>query len=282
MEHILETLSRRYPQLLFPISDGVSKSFAYRRAVLLGKEHTGTLDFTMCEKDRLVRLDTPVGTAEALLLYNRADFEKCACALGNRCEPKELPKSVGAFMISGLTNWEKVRSGLARHSECENNGLIDWERLRAVGCDYKDKIILLSSGYYSGVAPETVGIQAEEWIEKSITIRMYHELAHFICRTRYPKNIDAIRDEIFADMAGIVAAFGHFDINMAKTFLGISGTTISENGRIRYYVKDCDERSVCDEANFWLSWLEKRVEPTQKEKINDLIMSVFDEMVSNN
>ena len=267
--------------MLFPVSDGVSKSFAYRRAVLLGKEYTGTLDFTMCEKDRFVRLDTPVGTAEALLLYKRTDFEKCACALANRCEPRAFPKSVGAFMISGLTNWEKVRSGLTQHRECENNGLIDWERLRAVGCDYKDKIILLSSGYYSGVAPETVGIREDEWIEKSITIRMYHELAHFVCRTRYPKNIDAIRDEIFADMVGIVAAFGYFDVDMAKKFLGISGTTISQEGRIRYYIKDRDENAAHDEANFWLSWLKKRIEPTAKEKINDLIITVFDEMVSN-
>lgn len=280
MEHILETLSRRYPQLLFPISAGISKSFAYRRAVLLGKEHTGTLDFTMSEKDRFVRIDMPVGTAEALLLYNREDFEKCACALGNRCEPKELPKSVGAFMISGLTNWEKVRSHLAEHGECENNGLIDWERLQSTGCNYKDKIILLSSGYYSSVAPETVGFQEEEWIEKSITIRMYHELAHFVCRTRYPKNTDAIRDEIFADMVGIVAAVGYYDTNMAKIFLGISETAISEEGRIRYYIKDRDERIVRDEAIFWISWLENRIEPTKKENINDLIINIFDKMVS--
>ena len=264
---------------MFPISPGVSKTAEYKDAVYRGKDYAGALGYSLSEKDRFICVDTPVGQAEVLLLHNREDFEKCACALGNRCEPRELPKSVGAFMIGGLINWEKVRSHLEKHKECEMFGWIDWERMRSTGCDYKDKIILLSSGYYSGISPETMGLSEDAWTEKSITIRMYHEIAHFVCRTLHPKEIDAIRDEIFADMIGLVAAFGHYDVEMAKTFLGIHDTTVSENARLRYYLKDQDLHTVIRTARFWTSWLASRTE-TEEESINDYIINIFQEMLS--
>lgn len=280
MEHILAALSRRYPQLLFPIATGTSSSSEYRDAVYFGKRYKGSLDYSLSEKDRFMRVDTPVGSIDVLLLYNRKDFEKCACALANRCEPKIIPEAIGAFMISGLINWEKVRKYLNKQpeEECFVNSYV-WNCLRKNNCDYLDRIILLSSGWYSGIAPEMIGLSNEDWTEKSITIRMYHEIAHFVCRSHYPKNIDVIRDEVFADMIGMIAAFGHYDVDMAKVFLGIDGTEISENARIRYYLKNHDACSGCKEISFWVSWLAKRLTEQKQENICDGIVNIFEEML---
>ena len=280
MEHILFKLSNRYPQLLFPIAVGTSTSSEYRDAVYFGKKYKGSLDYSLCEKDWFRCVDTPAGAIDVLLLHERKDFEKCACALANRCEPKTIPESVGAFMISGLINWEKVRKHLNKQpeEECFVNGFV-WNWLRKNHFGYLDRIILLSSGWYSGITPEMIGLSKEDWAEKSITIRMHHEIAHFVCRSRYPKNIDAIRDEVFADMIGIVAAFGYYDADMAKVFLGIDGTMILENARIRYYLKNHDEYSAVKEILFWISWLENRLAEQTEEDVDNLIVNVFDEML---
>jgi len=279
MEHILEKLSHRYPQLLLPVAAGMSKSPAFTDAVYRGKRYDGVPDYSLSEKDRFSRVDTPAGPVDVLLLHERVDFEKCACALANRCEPKPLPRSVGAFMISGLTDWEKVRKYLDKgpQEEClVNSFLLNW--LKRDHPDILSRIILLSSGWYSGIAPERLGLSGEDWTEKSVTLRMYHEIAHFVCRSRYPKDIQAIRDEVFADMIGIVAAFGRFDAEMAKVFLGIDGDTVPDTARIRYYLKDRDEGSAVSEAEFWISWLENMAADRPEKEIDDLIVGLFDEM----
>lgn len=262
MEHVLVTLSHKYPQLLFPIAPGTSKTIEYRNAVYLGKKHNGILDYSLSEMDWVRRVDTPAGIIDILMLDNRLDFEKCVCALANRCEPKIIPETIGAFMISGLINWEKVRK---YHGE------------QVMG-DYYDRIILLSSGWYSGLAPEAVGLSNEDWLEKSVTIRMYHEIAHFVCRSRNPENTSVFRDEVFADMIGMVAAFRYYDTDLAKIFLGIHNTEISETARIRYYLNNRNEKTVTEELNFWISWLKNKIAVASKE-IDNLIVDVFDEML---
>jgi len=262
MKHILSVLSRRYPQLLFPIVAGISTSSEYRDAVYFGKEHAGSIDYSMSEKDKFMRVDTPVGSIDVLLLYNRKDFEKCVCALANRCEPRVIPETVGAFMISGLINWEEARK---HHNEQMKK-------------DCYDRIILLCSGWYSGVSPEKVGLPNQDWLEKSIIIRMYHEIAHFVCRSLYPNNIDSIRDEVFADMIGMIMAFGNYDYHRAKLFLGIEDTEILDNARIRYYLNNQKETSVINEVEFWISWLCERQNCTTGD-IFELMIRTFDEMV---
>lgn len=272
MEHCLFKLSSRYPQLLFPISKGISESLDFKEAVWYGKEYNGILDYSFSEKDQYLCIDTPAGTAELLLLYNRDDFEKCVCALANKCEPKDIPPSVGAFMISGLINWEKVRRN------CKNNiNELTLKLLKFSGCEIFDRLILLSSGWYSGITPEKIGCSADEWTEKSITIRMYHELTHFICRSLYPKNIDVIRDEIFADMIGIVVAFGYYDTDLAKLVLGISDTGLSKSGRINYYIKNKETNVLLEEVNTWISLLERKVK-TPVGDINMFIINLFEEI----
>ena len=143
--------------------------------------------------------------------------------------------------------------------------------------DCHDRIILLSSGWYGGVAPEMIGLSNEEWIEKSITIRMYHEITHFVCRSRHPENIDVIRDEVFADMIGMIVAFGYYDADMAKMLLGIKDEKILENARVRYYLKNDNDHSVSEDVRFWTSWFVKKLGDHAEEDINNIIINVFEE-----
>ena len=257
-EHILQTLSRRYPQLLLPISDETRHSEAYRDAVLCGEELEGTPDFTLSHKDTFEVADTPAGRIEVLSLSERADFEHCFRALAYRCENAEIPPTTGATIISGLINWEKIR----RHQEeYLAAGGDDWDgefrRFTAVRENYRDSIILLSRGYYSALSPADAGYSEKEWRELSYTIRKYHELAHFVSQRLFPENKNALRDEVLADMNGIVAALGHFDAELAGKFLGVIGGSYVPGGRLENYVSAEELPSAVSRAAEMLAILDR-------------------------
>ena len=267
-EHVLEILSRRYPQLLFPLGYDTKDTPEYRNAVGRGVPYHGKLAFTLSEKDRLMTAETPAGKAEMLLLDDRQDFERCVCALAYRCEPREIPASMGAVTVGGLINWEKIRRYLREYAA--NNGKDPDAAFRLFTADinnYTDRIILLSSGWYSAVAPETVGLPAEEWREKSVVIRQYHELTHFVCRTIYPDDIDVVRDEILADMIGIMAAFGDYDDRLARMFLGIEGDRYC-GGRLENYVKRREPAEAVTFANDLIARLKEKT----RSRTDDLFL----------
>ena len=222
MEHCLEILARRYPQLLLPIEEGISKSEEYRNVCLRGQECYRPITFSKDPGDCLQTIKTPAGSVEVLTLRKRDDFVHAGQCLGSKCEPVEIPDSTGAMAIFGLNNWDKVRAGLD---------------------NYKDSFIILSSGNYSNVSNRDIhkvsngeiDLSEQEWVEKSITIRKYHELTHFVMRKLYPEDISFIRDELIADCVGLIAAFNKFDIRLLKLFLGIETNTYREGGRLQNY-----------------------------------------------
>lgn len=220
--HCLEELAHKYPQLTLPIKEGMKNTEEYRDICLKGVPSPYKLDFTFNNKDSLETINTKVGDIEVLSLRDRNDFIHAVRALGNKCEKVEVPDSTGAIFISGLNNWEKVRANL------EN---------------YKDSIIILSSGNYSNVSNKAVfnvtsgeiNLTKEEWTDKSIIIRKYHELTHFIMRKLHPEDIKPIRDELIADITGLIGAFGYFDERLLKLFLGIESNTYRKGGRLENY-----------------------------------------------
>ena len=229
-EHALTILSRRYPQLLLPVRNGEKDTDEYKNAVLRGEKVNASLNFSLNEKDSLSTVSTPAGDAEVLFLYDRTDFEHCIKCLAYRCEDKPVPPSMGATTLSGLINWEKLRP----HMESDE----EFARFTSDKSNYLDTIIILSSGPYSAVSAADMNLTDDEWTEKSIVIRKYHELTHFISGRLFPDNKEALRDEIVADMAGIVSAFGFYDTDAARRFLGIEGETYREGGRLQNYVEE--------------------------------------------
>ena len=222
MKHCLEILANRYPQLLLPCKEGISKSEEYKNICLRGEECIYPLTFSKNPDDFLETVETPAGSVDVLSLRDRQDFVHACRCLGHKCEPVEIPDSTGAMALFGLNNWEKVRAGLD---------------------NYKDNFIILSSGNYSNVSnldiyKETDGqinLSEQDWINKSITIRKYHELTHFVMRKTYPDDISFIRDELIADAIGLISVFGYFDTRLIKLFLGIESNIYREGGRLQNY-----------------------------------------------
>lgn len=251
--HCVDILAKRYPQILMPIEEGISKTEEYRNVCLRGQECNRPITFSKDEHDSLETIETPAGSVEVLSLRKREDFVHACRCLGNRCEPVEIPDSTGAMALFGLNNWEKVRAGM------EN---------------YKDSFIILSSGFYSNVSNEDVCSQTgikltqEEWIEKSITIRKYHELTHFVMRKTYPDDISFIRDELIADCIGLICAFKEFDIRLLKLFLGIEGEKYREGGRLQNY--EGGDKENIPEILKMIDELKNKVRKYEKEDVNTI------------
>lgn len=223
--HPIDILVKRYPGLALPIKEGMRDSLDYKRVCLRGEDFGAPPIFNKTNEDRLETVETPAGSVDVLYLADREDFVHAYRALGYRCEPAPIPKSTGAVTLFGLNNWEKVRALSIPLDMAEKSA-------------YKDTMILLSKGAYSNVSHTQVGFSESEWLEKSFTIRKYHELTHFISRNLFPENKEAIRDEIMADMMGIMFAAKSYDVQMAKIFLGIEGEEYRKGGRLENYVAE--------------------------------------------
>ena len=93
MQEDLIRLSRRYPQLQFPIRAGMRQTEAYKNAVLGGELPDAEPDFRCPAEIRCQTADTPAGRAEIVYLGDREDFLHAYQALAYRCEPTVIPDS---------------------------------------------------------------------------------------------------------------------------------------------------------------------------------------------
>lgn len=271
-EHPIILLSRQYPQLLLPIQSGQKDTETYKDTVLRGNIPDLRPEFTMSDEDALSDEVTPAGTVQVLLLSKRVDFEHALRCLAYRCEPVEIPLSLGATSISGLINWKKIHGHMENY---ERNGGSDlsaeFSRFTADKSNYLDNLILLSSGEYSNVPAEQVGREKADWLNTSVAVRKYHELTHFYCRKRYLDNKDALRDEILADMIGILAGFGYYDTAAARCFLGIEGENYREGGRLQNYVEREELVNAVSRANRLIDLFSDVVEQFKGESVFQLI-----------
>lgn len=252
METISYTLARCYPQLLLPVTAGMSSTEAYKNAVLRGFFSEAEPIIPDTAADTFEQVDTVVGSVGIWTLAKREAFVLAVQALAYRCEPKPVPDAVGAQYIGGLINWEKIRAHkMQYHSEGGQDWNQEFRRFTADKGNYTDSLIILSTGFYSNIPPEEVGLSPQEWKQKSMVIRKYHELTHFVYRKAYPGDIDVIRDEVLADCVGIQAAFGSCNRELAERFLGIRDGQALSDGRIRHYVSESALPSAIHRALFW-------------------------------
>lgn len=245
----IRTYVYRYPQLTITPEPGRSKSEAYKDIVLRGNlPNNYTSSFSGTEEDCIFQFFTPVGEAEVLYLANRKDFETCVQVLGYKCEPKDIPASMGAIYIGGINNWRKI---LAHKKEYLEAGNSDWnaefKRFTSNAKNYKDTVLLVSKGNYSMVPASEAGYSEEEWLDNSLTIRIYHELTHLVCRKQYPGKENPLRDEIVADCMGICKALGYYNTLLAEKFLGVEGAHYRGGGRLENYVKEKADLLRCHE-----------------------------------
>lgn len=249
--HVIERLAEIYPQLyLDPDRDPIE---SYQAIVRRG-EQPQTRDLSRYRsdpRDRIEMVDTPVGPVETVFLYDRGDFERfIRNMMAAKKGPQQIvPKTQGAATIVAF-NWPKIfahKKGFLLEAELKGVADPDWNaefrRFTADKSNYQDTLIVLSAGPYSNVAAADAKMPEEEWLEKSIIIRQYHECTHVICRKRWPDKIDAVWDELVADAIGIYAAYGRFDAGLEEKFLGIRGGEYT-GGRLENYIDQIDAERI--------------------------------------
>lgn len=253
----LALLTQRYPQLTLAVKAGMSQSDEYKAITQRGRMPVALpYTFSDCEATKLYTEHTEAGDVEILVLPDRGDFVRFVQVMAYRCEPREVPPSMGAITINNINNWRRIE---VHKNEYLQSGKTDWEeefkKFTAVPQNYRDSIIALSNGAYSALPyTETSCESDEEWIRASLTIRKYHELTHFVSRRLFPDNKETLRDEVIADSVGIVAAFGKYDISLAQRVLGIYGDEFRSGGRLSNYTECHEELAL---------WVARAIELTE-------------------
>ena len=250
---VFPVLQRVLHQLRFPVRDGISQTEGYRAATrrgdlsALGADGLFEGGLQLVDPDRL-RLDlhpTPAGSIPVLTAPVREDFVALVQALTRRNEPTPLPDSMGALMVSGYNNWDRVR----RYREAweAEGGDGSWgsafQSLIPQRDLYQDRLILLSEGPYSGVPASAFGLSESDWIQTSHVIRREHEVAHYYCRRALGAMQHNAFDEVLADAYGIVQATGTYRPDWHRRFLGLrgDGTLPEEGGRLWNYRADLSD-----------------------------------------
>ena len=239
---VLPVLAEIYPQMY--LAPGDKGAEAYKTVVRYGKVPAvkSLSHFIMDERDSCIMESTPAGEIMIVTLHVREDFETFLNIMAKKCVANEIPASQGASIISGIINWQKIKTHKEEYikSQLARGSQPDWasefKSFTAKKSNYLDALIVLSVGEYSGIPAEHFGFKQEEWIEYSHKIRKAHECTHFICRKKYPAQIDAVWDEVVADAVGIIAAFGRYDLVLEEIFLGIDENGYV-GGRLENYVR---------------------------------------------
>ncbi len=244
---VWSTLKNALVQLNFPVQEGISQTDFYRAATLKGTDPQTIPEATglvLQEPEKLgLRLHQSLaGTIPVLLPGNRSDFEALVRALTKRNEPQAIPASMGACMIGGYNNWDRIRhyrqqwfiknpdncSEVAWQKEFKN--LIPQKEL------YRDCFIILSNGFYSDVAAEAINLTEAEWREFSLTIRLEHECTHYFTRRLFGSMQNNLLDELIADYRGITAVLGYYRADWFLRFMGLeSFPKYRASGRLQNY-----------------------------------------------
>ncbi|QFS52029.1 DUF7005 family protein [Nostoc sphaeroides] len=244
---IFEVLKKRLVQFRFPILEGISQTQAYRDATCRGvtvddmAEATG-LVLQQPEKLQLILHQSLAGTIPVLLAGNREDFVSLVQALTRRNEPQLVPDSMGACIVSGFNNWDRIhqyrQQWIAENpTNCsETSWLVEFKQLIPQKQLYQDKFIILSDGFYSNVSASEIGIDESQWQQLSVKIRLEHECTHYFTRRLFNSMRNNIFDEIIADYRGIIAAIGYYRADWFLRFLGLeSFPNYREGGRLQNY-----------------------------------------------
>ncbi|MFN6487496.1 MULTISPECIES: DUF7005 family protein [unclassified Nostoc] len=239
-------LRRVLVQLRFPILEGISQTEAYRSATRKGVSVDGMAEATGLLLKQPERLQLTVhqslaGAIPVLLTGNREDFVSLVQALTMRNEPSLVPASMGACIVAGFNNWDRIRRYRKQWQQnspncSEAEWTAEFKRLIPQKELYQDQFIILSDGDYSNVSASDVGLSKQQWRHLSLTIRLEHECTHYFTRCLFNSMRNNLLDELIADYRGIVAAIGNYRADWFLRFLGLeSFPDYREGGRLQNY-----------------------------------------------
>lgn len=239
-------LRARLVQFNFPVRAGISSESEYRAATLRGvlpaAAARSELQLTRPDRLRILVHRSIGGGVPVLVTGERGDFEFLVQALTARGEPRPVPSSMGACLVSGLNNWDRIHAhrrawetatGTTGNETAWNE---EFARFRQSKAQYQDRLILLSQGPYSGVAGQNLELSDKEWLELSHRIRLEHECTHYFTLRVFGKLQHNIVEELVADYAGLVSACGRYRANLAARFLGLEDfPRYRRGGRLENY-----------------------------------------------
>ena len=243
---VLPALARRLVQLRFPIEAGISQTAAYRAATRRGiapDDSQPPLALDDPDGLDLVLYLTLAGRVPVITCRARADFVTLVRACSCRNEPEAVPGSMGACIVNGLNNWDRI-ARLRSAMESRRGAPFDdagWaEALREIVPQkglYQDRIIILSREPYSAVPAAEIGMSDPDWCEQSVAIRREHEATHYFTLVAFGVMRNNLFDELIADFAGLVRTRGRYDAGLALRFLGLEAyPAYRPGGRFENYL----------------------------------------------
>jgi hypothetical protein len=240
-------LRERFLQLCFPIREGISQDAVYRRATLQGiwpaaAEAGSELPLNDPAGLELTLRQTLAGRIPILTVRDRADFASLVRAFTCRNEPTAVSSAMGACVVTGLPNWDRVTRYRALWTASQPSaGGGDWaEEFKHLASRkelYQDRFIILSNGSYSGIPAEAAGLDESEWPRQSLVIRREHECTHYLMHRVLGSMKNNLQDEVIADFVGLVHAFGDYRADLALRFFGLECyPAYRAGGRLEMYL----------------------------------------------
>ena len=195
---------------------------------------------------------TPAGRIPVVYAQDRRIFEKLTAMLSMEDEERTLPLSVNAFTIP------------AKHPMFAGH-----------------RVICLAKAGYSALSGKDAGYGDEEWMEKSATIRLHHECCHYFTLRVLGGMKNHALDEVVADCAGQLAAFGRYDASLQRKFFGLQDGGIAPGGRLGFYVKRLPEgavplvcRKVEEALNSLEGYLARNAETARADRRPELVVKL--------
>lgn len=171
----LTVLKNKLVQLNFPVKEGISKSSGYQTAIGRGPDAVLMPGATGIELEEPGNIEvylyqTIAGRIPVIQVRNRKDFETLVRVFFYKNEPVSIPPSMGACMIKGYNNWDRVKKYKEKwHSDNgykENMDFLwrfEFEKMKSRPELYQDIFFLLSDKEYSNVPAWMLGIPEAEW-----------------------------------------------------------------------------------------------------------------------
>jgi len=173
-----ETLKKYLIQLQFPVQKGISKTEEYINSTLRGKLKLSEPNLAL-QKPELIEFElydnNIIGKVPVIIVPNNDDFNAIICALSNKNEPQELPRSMGASFINGINNWDRIHQ--LKTNWLKKNPYGNWvkhfkDHVLSKPHLFKDQLIILSTKEYSGTKSESISVSNNVWKSSSLIIRI--------------------------------------------------------------------------------------------------------------
>jgi hypothetical protein len=231
-EGAFAALKRRFVQLQFPIRAGISGEEPYRNATRKGHFQEAARFAPGLELERPADLQlaicpTMAGRIPVVVAGCREDFVALVRAFAERNEPAPVPESMGACIVKGFNNWDRVAAYRRRWERAqvgptdEQAWAEEFQRLIPQKELYQDRFLILSRGPYSAVSAAAAGAGERAWLERSLVIRREHEFTHYFTYRVFGAMRNNLLDELVADWVGLVRAYGRYPAELALRFLGL-------------------------------------------------------------